>query len=158
MRYANITTYDINNGPGFRVSFFVQGCPIHCDGCFNQIAWDPDGGKAYTNETLLELMKQLDDPHISGLSILGGEPLAPYNIFWIAALCGLAKSQYPNKTIWLWSGYDFDVIKKMAENNWNMQFILDSCDVLVTGPFKKEEKDLSLPWRGSRNQEIHYLK
>lgn len=175
MRYANITSYDINNGPGFRVSLFVQGCPIHCDGCFNQQTWNPEGGKPYTAETINTIIDILKDEHISGLSILGGEPLAWYNICHVGVLCKIAKETYPDKSIWLWSGYDYNHILTEQEkyrigceaNNIDKitcslwlayNRIFENCDVLVTGPFIKEEKDLSLPWRGSKNQEIHYLK
>lgn len=175
MRYANITTYDINNGPGFRVSLFVQGCPIHCDGCFNPQTWNPNGGKPYTEEAFDKIIDELKSEHISGLSILGGEPLAWYNICHVGVLCAIVKQMFPNKSIWIWSGYTFqeinDKIEKVkvaceANNSDKMscslwlayQRIYENCDVLVTGPFIKEEKDLSLAWRGSKNQEIHYLK
>lgn len=175
MRYANITTYDINNGPGFRISLFVQGCPIHCPGCFNPQTWDLNGGKPYTQDTIDKIIELLDDEHISGLSILGGEPLAWYNVCHIGVLCKLIKEIYPNKSIWLWSGYTFDDINRTAEKlktacetndvdksacNMFLAYkrIFENCNVLVTGPFIEKEKDLSLQWRGSRNQEIHYLK
>jgi anaerobic ribonucleoside-triphosphate reductase activating protein len=175
MRYANITTYDINNGPGFRVSLFVQGCPIRCDGCFNPQTWDVNGGKPYTQETLDTIINSLNDEHISGLSILGGEPLAWYNICHIGVLCKIVRDKFPNKSIWIWSGYTFNDIIYTSENlkiacesnnidkkSCNMWLaykrIFENCNVLVTGPFIKEQKDLSLAWRGSKNQEIHYLK
>ena len=146
MKYADIKNYDIANGPGCRVSLFVSGCRQHCHGCFNEEAQSFDYGTEYTAETHLKLLMMLRDEHIAGLSILGGEPFEPENREWLLRLCSAAKYMYPQKDIWVWTGYMFENLRDLL--------IFDYVDVLVDGPFIQEKKNLSLAYRGSENQRV----
>lgn len=146
MNYAAIKNYDIANGPGCRVSLFVSGCRHHCKGCFNAEAQAFDYGTEYTAETRRELLNMLSDEHISGLSILGGEPFEPENREEVLQLCAAAKSWYPEKNIWVWTGGEFEDLKNLPV----MQYI----DVLIDGPFVETLKNLSLFYRGSLNQRV----
>lgn len=146
MNYAAIKNYDIANGPGCRVSLFVSGCRHHCKGCFNAEAQAFDYGTEYTAETRRELLNMLSDEHISGLSILGGEPFEPENREEVLQLCAAAKSWYPEKNIWIWTGGEFEDLKNLPV----MQYI----DVLIDGPFVETLKNLSLFYRGSLNQRV----
>ena len=146
MNYAAIKNYDIANGPGCRVSLFVTGCRHHCKGCFNAEAQAFDYGTEYTAETRRELLGMLSDEHIAGLSILGGEPFEPENREEVLQLCAAAKSLYPEKDIWVWTGGEFEDLKNLPV----MQYI----DVLIDGPFVETLKNLSLFYRGSLNQRV----
>ena len=150
MRYNTIRQLDIANGPGCRVSIFVQGCTFECVGCFNKVARDFKGGKEFTEQTM-ELLIELAKPdHIKGLSILGGEPLHPRNRTDVLDLVKKFKEAYPDKTIWLWTGY-------LLEDGF--EDLVDSkIDVLIDGLFKEELKDLRLKYRGSSNQRVIDLK
>ena len=146
MRYNTIRQLDIANGPGTRVSIFVQGCHFNCPGCFNTVAKDFSGGKEFTEQTM-ELLLELAEPtYISGLSILGGEPLHPRNRTDVLALVKKFKEVYPEKTVWLWTGYLWE---EVAED-----LISSGVDVVVDGQFVEELKDLRLKYRGSSNQRI----
>lgn len=147
-KYARIKKLDIANGDGIRTSIYFTGCPIHCEGCFNQELWDPNYGQEYTEQTYQEIKDSMNE-HISGLSILGGEPLSGYNVNTVIELCKRFKTDFPNKTIYLWTGYIFDSIASSTK-----MIISQYCDIIVEGPFKIEERDLSLKMRGSRNQRI----
>ena len=150
MRYNTIRQLDIANGPGVRVSIFVQGCTFNCPGCFNTVAKDFEGGTEYT-ETTQECILELAKPtHISGLSILGGEPLHPKNRSTVLELVRKFKEVYPDKTVWLWTGY---LIEDVFED------LVDSgIDFVVDGLFKEDLKDLRLKYRGSSNQRVIDLK
>lgn len=150
MRYAKIRKMDISNGEGVRVSLFVQGCSFHCKNCFNPETWDFNGGKDFTTVEVDKIIKLCNKDYIAGLSILGGEPLHPNNIESVSMLCEYFKFKYPNKTIWLWSGFKYEDILT-RENNYN---IFNYIDVLVDGQFEKDKKDLTLKWRGSSNQRV----
>lgn len=150
MRYAKIRKMDISNGEGIRVSLFVQGCSFHCKNCFNQETWDFNGGKEFTTEEVDKIIKLANKDYIAGLSILGGEPLHPNNIESVSMLCEYFKFKYPEKTIWIWTGFKYeDILKK--ENNYN---IFNYIDVLIDGQFEEDKKDLTLKWRGSSNQRV----
>lgn len=146
MNYADIKCPDIANGPGCRVSVFVSGCRRHCKGCFNSEAWDFNYGKEFTTETMFELLELLDSPNISGLSILGGDPFEPENWEAIYEICGLVRMLYPDKNIWLWTGYLWEDIKHIP--------VVKYIDVLIDGPFIEVQRDLTLYFRGSRNQRV----
>ena len=150
MRYAKIRKMDISNGEGVRVSLFVQGCSFHCKNCFNQETWDFNGGKEFTTEEVGKIIELANKDYIVGLSVLGGEPLHPNNIESVSMLCEYFKFKYPEKSIWLWTGFKYEDILKM-ENNYN---IFNYIDVLVDGQFEEDKKDLMLKWRGSSNQRI----
>ena len=145
MHYAAIKPLDIANGPGIRVSLFVSGCRRRCKECFNAEAWDFNYGQEFTWDTLHELESLVNNEHVAGLSILGGDPLEPENREWIETLCAYIKYNC-GKTIWLWTGYSWEDVKDLS--------IMNYIDVLVDGPFVKEQKDLSLYYRGSRNQRV----
>lgn len=148
MNYGKINKHDIANGEGVRVSLFVSGCPHRCKDCFNPETWSYEYGEEFTANTISEIINALEPEHISGLTILGGEPLAPTNVLSLLDLCSIVQYIYPNKTIWLYTGYDWeDIIEDDPR-------ILDYIDVLVDGRFILEEKDISLKFRGSRNQRI----
>ena len=150
MRYNIIKQLDIANGPGCRVSLFVQGCSFNCPGCFNPIAQSFEGGKEFTDQTLDALISLLEPDHISGLSILGGEPLHPQNRETVIKLTKQLKKVYPEKTIWLWTGYQIEDV---------FEDIVDSgIDVVVDGQFKEELKDFRLKYKGSSNQRVIDLK
>lgn len=146
MNYGKLNSHDIANGPGVRVSLFVSGCEHYCKGCFNSEAWDFDYGKVFTAKTFSRILKLLDDDHISGLTVLGGEPLNPRNQHIVTTVCRLVKEKFPDKDIWVYTGYDYDMVKDHA--------IMNFIDVLVDGPFIEDLKDISLKFRGSSNQRI----
>ena len=146
MRYNTIRQLDIANGPGCRVSLFVQGCSFNCPGCFNTIAKDFEGGKEFTADTVEVLLKLCEPAHVSGLSILGGEPLHPRNRAVVLELTKLFKEKYPEKTVWVWTGYLWDEVKDLLSGS--------GVDVLVDGRFEEGKKDLRLKYRGSSNQRV----
>ncbi len=150
MRYNTIRQLDIANGPGVRVSIFVQGCTFNCPGCFNTVARDFEGGKEFTDQTM-ELLLELAKPaHISGISLLGGEPLHPRNRAEVFNIVRKFKEAYPEKTVWLWTGYLLeDVFEDLVDSR---------IDVVVDGRFVEELKDLRLKYRGSSNQRVLDLK
>lgn len=149
MRYNKIRKMDISNGPGIRVSIFVQGCTFNCKDCFNPETHNFEGGKEFCDETMQKLMELCGKDYIAGLSILGGEPLHPNNIATTKEIAYKFHNTYKNKNLWLWSGFQFEDILKMEDSN-----ILDVVDVLVDGQFKTYYKDYSLKWRGSSNQRV----
>lgn len=146
MNYAAIKETDIANGSGVRVSLFVSGCNRHCKGCFNSEIWDFDAGERFDGFIAVKLFKLVDREFISGLSILGGEPLDPRNISIVGGLVRSLKEALPGKTIWIYTGYKFEEI---AHNEF-IRYV----DVIVDGEFIEAEKDISLRFRGSRNQRI----
>ena len=152
MNYASIVRADIANGEGFRVSLFVTGCLRNCPGCFNKQAQDPSFGKFFDEEAKKKIFAELDQEWCKGLSLLGGEPMSKLsdNRKQVIALCKEVKEKYPDKDIWMWSGYTMDELKQDPET----QDIFKYIDVIVDGPFVLEKKDLSIPFRGSSNQRI----
>ncbi len=147
MRYNKIRKMDISNGPGVRVSIFFQGCHFHCPGCFNADTWDFDGGKEFNDDVINHILDLCNNDVISGLSMLGGEPLNPKNILGSTKLAKLFKEKYPNKTIWLWSGYLFDEYIYDKE-------IIDYLDVIIDGQFKIDLSSPLLKFKGSSNQRV----
>lgn len=156
MRYNKIRKMDISNGDGIRVSIFVQGCHFHCPGCFNPETHDFSGGIQFDENTLSILLKLLDKPWIDGLSILGGEPLNPENVNTVYEIVKAVKSKYPNKTIWLWTGYTYDSIININNELLQQINVLSFCDVLIDGQYNKVLYDPSLKFRGSSNQNIYH--
>ena len=147
MRYANIKNLDISNGPGIRVSLFVSGCRRHCKGCFNEVAQSFEYGTRFGSETLVELLRLLSNPHIKGLSVLGGEPLEPENRDTVLDICKAIRVAFgAKKTIWMWTGYSWEDVKDLP--------VMEYLDVLVDGPFVEEQKNLCLPYCGSENQRV----
>ena len=156
MNYAEIKNCDIANGPGVRVSLFVSGCTHHCPGCFNQVAWDFDYGKPFTQETIDSILAMLQPGYIKGLTLLGGEPFEPENQPAVVELLRQIKAKYPEKSIWAFSGYLFDRdILAGRLGPWEItREYLGYLDVLVDGPFVESRKNLGLRFRGSENQRI----
>ena len=153
MNYGRIIKYDVANGEGVRTSLFVSGCTNHCPGCFNQEAQDFNYGKLYTQDTENILLDCIKQPYISGLSILGGDPLCQDDMGLITLNFLARKVHSLGKTVWLWTGFKWEDFN--FTNNFSLQsLLLSACDVVVDGPFIEAEKDLSLAFRGSRNQRI----
>ncbi len=146
MKYAQIDTCDFNNGDGIRITLWVSGCPLHCKGCHNKQLWDRNYGNEFNKSTLDKIIELLKKPYISGLSILGGEPLAPYNIVPVLNTIEIVKAYLPNKNIWLWSGYN--------EEEIDIQELKEAgLDVLICGRFEKDKK-INGKYFGSSNQKI----
>ena len=150
MRYNLIRKMDISNGPGVRVSIFMQGCNFHCKNCFNPETWDFEGGQEFTEDTINKVLELSDKKEVKGLSILGGEPMHPTNIEGTTKLAKAFKEKYPEKNIWAWSGFKYEDIK----NNDVFNYI----DVLVDGQYKDELHDPTLKWKGSSNQRVIDIK
>ena len=156
MNYGNIKECDIADGPGVRVSLFVSGCRHHCKGCFNKETWDFDYGMPYTKETEDEIIRLLAPSYIQGLTLLGGEPFEPENQEELAGLLKRVRETYPDKDIWCYTGYLYDVDLSKGGKVYTevTEEMLSYIDVLVDGEFIEEEKDVTLVFRGSRNQRI----
>ncbi len=153
MNYSQLIACDTANGEGVRTSLFVSGCTNHCPGCFNQEAQDFNYGKLYTQDTENILLDCIKQPYISGLSILGGDPLCQDDMGLITLNFLAHKVHSLGKTVWLWTGFKWEDFN--FTNNFSLQsLLLSACDVVVDGPFIEAEKDLSLAFRGSRNQRI----
>ena len=146
MRYNKIRKMDISNGPGIRVSIFMQGCSFHCKDCFNSETWDFKAGKEFNDEVINKVLDLASLPHIVGLSILGGEPMHPNNREGTIKLAKAFKKRYPDKDIWVWSGYLFDELKDIEG--------LSYIDTLVDGRFVLEQANPTLKFRGSSNQRV----
>ena len=153
MNYSQLIACDTANGEGVRTSLFVSGCTNHCPGCFNQEAQDFNYGKLYTQDTENILLDCIKQPYISGLSILGGDPLCQDDMGLITLNFLAHKVHSLGKTVWLWTGFKWENFN--FTNNFSLQsLLLSACDVVVDGPFIEAEKDLTLAFRGSRNQRI----
>ena len=156
VNYGEIKKCDIANGEGVRVALFVSGCRHHCKGCFNSMTWDFNYGNEFTENEINRVIKELDHSYVSGLSVLGGEPLEHVNQQGLLPLLKRVKEKFPDKNIWCYSGYTFetDIMGKMY-NNWKeTPEILSYIDVLVDGKFEEDKKDIKLRFRGSSNQRI----
>lgn len=150
LRCGNIKKNDIANGPGIRLSFFVTGCHFRCNECFNSEIWDRDSGFPVTDTVMLGTYAELANQQYTGISILGGEPMEPYNIAGVYAITQDVKKIFRGrKSVWVYTGYTWDNLVKYAE-----QGLLDYVDVIVDGQFIEEEKDPSLQFRGSSNQRV----
>ena len=156
MFYSDIKTCDIANGPGVRVTIFVSGCTHHCKGCFNEVTWNFQYGREFTEDTIEEILQALEPDYITGLTLLGGEPLEYVNQKGLLPLVRAVKEQYPQKDIWCYSGYLFDeqIVKDFC-NRWEeTRELLGYLDVLVDGKFIEEQKNISLQFKGSENQRV----
>lgn len=176
MRINSIYDADLQNGEGVGVTIGIIGCSQKCPGCFNQEAWNFYGGREYTKKEEENIINLLNRPYINHLSVIGGEPLMPQNVKELASLLRKVKSTFFTKKIWIWSGFYFDAIRRMAydmnlnegiypiHTSWNweqkmaLRKILNLADILVDGPFIQEKKDITLKWRGSSNQRVIDLK
>lgn len=160
MYYGNIKEYDIADGPGVRVSLFVSGCRHHCKGCFNSETWDFSYGQPYTKETEDHIISQLKSEYIQGLTLLGGEPFEPANQTELVKLLKRVREECPGKDIWCYTGfiYDEDFVPGGRAYCEVTEEMLSYLDVLVDGPFIEEQKDITLLFRGSKNQRIIHMK
>ncbi len=147
MRYNKIREMDISDGPGVRVSIFMQGCAFNCEKCFNPETHDFTKGEEFTDETIDKVLKLCEPDHIEGLSILGGEPMHPNNIEGTTKLAKAFKAKYPQKSLWAWSGFLFDKGLKDKE-------VMNYVDVLVDGQYVDALRNPTLEWRGSANQRV----
>ena len=156
MNYATIKPVDIANGPGVRVSLFVSGCRHHCKGCFNAQAWDFEYGEPFTEEVWQKIFSALDHDYMEGITLLGGEPMEPENQAGLLPILKELKKRFPQKTIWCFSGYDFekDILGRMMKESEVTRELVPLLDVLVDGKFVEDLKNLSLKFRGSENQRI----
>lgn len=147
MRYNKIRKMDISNGPGVRVSIFMQGCTFHCKKCFNPETHDFNGGKEFSEDTIQRVLELAENENIQGLSILGGEPMHPKNIEGTTKFAKAFKEKFPNKTVWSWTGFLFDKDLKGKE-------ALKYVDVLVDGQYLDELRNPNLKYCGSSNQRV----
>ncbi len=157
MHYATIKENDIANGEGIRTSLFVSGCTHHCKNCFNEVAWDFDYGKPFTDAVAAEIIASCAPMYNSGLSLLGGEPMEPQNQRALLPFVRDFKKAHPNKTIWCYSGYTYEQLTGAEESRGHCEVtaaLLECLDVLVDGKFVEELYDISLRFRGSKNQRL----
>ena len=150
-RYNKIRKMDISNGPGVRVSVFMQGCTFNCKNCFNPETHDFNGGKEFTDDTINEILNFCNNSYIAGLSILGGEPLHNKNIDASTKLAKAFKEKYPDKSIWIWTGFNFEDYVMDKE-------ITKYADFIVDGQFEEDKKNPKLLYSGSSNQRVINVK
>ncbi len=146
MRYHNITKDDMLNGEGLRVVLWVAGCGHACPGCHNPVTWDADGGLPFDSDAEDELFAELGKDYVSGVTLSGGDPLFPANRADVGALCARIRQRFPDKTIWLYTGYTREEIQDLP--------LLENVDVVVDGRFVQAQADSQLHWRGSANQRV----
>ena len=157
MRYAGLNRNDMSAAPGVSVSFFTQGCPHHCKGCHNPETWDFDGGEEFTFDTLNDIVNSLTANEVSrSLAIMGGEPLCEQNAFLTLLVVKTVKERLPNTKIYIWSGYTYDKLQHNGDPH--VKQVLEYADYLIDGPYIQELRDITLPLRGSSNQNIIDLK
>lgn len=156
MNYAEIKYYDIANGVGTRTTLFVSGCSHHCDECFQPQTWNFDFGEPFTDEVADKIIESLEPSYVRGLTVLGGEPMEPENQRGLVDFLERVKAKYPNKTIWCFTGdlYENLIDSMNLRHTEVTDRILDCIDVLVDGPYEKENHDISLRFRGSSNQRL----
>lgn len=154
MRYAGIIKNDFSAAPGVSVTFYTQGCPHHCSGCHNPETWNFEGGKEFTPEVIDEILEALTANNIMrSLAIQGGEPLCVENEFLTLLIVKTVKEKFPDIKVYIWTGYYFNSLP----NTPYIKQILELTDCLIDGPYIEEERDITLPMRGSRNQNIIYF-
>lgn len=159
MYYGAIKKNDVADGPGVRVTIFVSGCTHHCEDCFQPETWNFEYGQLFTPETEEEILEALKPEYITGLTLLGGEPMEPVNQRVLVPFLHRVKETYPNKNIWCFSGYLYDELV-----GWIIGYgrarcevtdeMLSMIDVLVDGEFEKDKRNLMLKFRGSENQRL----
>lgn len=173
MKYHNITYPDMNNGDGLRVVLWLSGCSHHCKGCQNPQTWNPDSGIEFDLSAKEEIFEQLSNDYINGITFSGGDPLHKNNIDEVLNLISEIRATFPNKTVWLYTGYKIEEIgfcKAMCnflKGNCNFQEALDNesenlirqmiitqCDALVDGRYDESKRNVNLPWVGSSNQRV----
>lgn len=150
INYQKITLFDTANGPGIRSTLWVSGCNHQCKGCQNPETWDKNSGNLFTNDTMDQILDSLRYPYIRGLTISGGDPLYPSNRGTVTDIVKKVKEIYPDKDIWVWTGYLYKEVHHLD--------IMNYIDVLVDGPFILEQRDITLPYSGSPNQKVINVK
>lgn len=159
MNYHNIVHDDMLNGDGLRVTLFVSGCSHFCKGCQNPQTWPCESGIVFDENALYELREELSKGYISGLTLTGGDPLHERNAPEVATLCMWFKREFPNKSLWVYTGDTWEEIFERKDPSWHYaRHIVKMADVVVDGRFIEERKDISLHWRGSSNQRVIYVK
>lgn len=156
MNYAEIKYCDIANGEGVRTTLFVSGCRHHCKNCFQPETWSFSYGNEFDSGIEQKILESLKGPFVDGITLLGGEPMEPENQRALLPFLRNVKQAYPNKTVWCYTG---DVFEDLQDKNSNRHTeatdeLLSLIDVLVDGPYVEAEHDISLRFRGSRNQRI----
>lgn len=146
MRFHNITTDDMLNGDGLRTVLWVSGCSHCCKECQNPVTWDPNGGLLFDKEAKKELFEKLGKDYISGITFSGGDPLHTSNRREVTALAKECREQFPDKTIWLYTGFLWESVHHLP--------VMEYIDVLIDGEFECDKKDVNLHWRGSPNQRV----
>ncbi len=146
MRYHNITKDDMLNGDGLRTVLWVAGCSHGCKGCHNPITWDIEGGLLFDEPAKAELFAELEKDYVSGVTFSGGDPLHELNRSDVGKLVLEICEKYPDKSIWLYTGYNWEEIKDIP--------FIKNIDVLVDGEFIEALKDNTLKWKGSSNQRV----
>lgn len=146
MRYHNITKDDMLNGDGLRVVLWVSGCSHKCKGCHNPVTWDPEDGLLFDEEAKAEIFRELAHDYISGITFSGGDPLYPGNVAEVTELAKEIRQKFPEKGIWLYTGYLWEEVEKLE--------IVNHIDILVDGKFEIDKKDNLLHWKGSSNQRV----
>ena len=149
MNYMKIDKSSICNGLGWRVVLWVSGCTLCCKNCFNRETWDCNAGQPFDEKAKQFIFEQLSKPYIKGITISGGHPLDAYNFEDVLSLSKEIKAKFPDKDIWLYTGYLYEELYYK-----DISRILLYIDVLVDGPYIEEQRDITLPWRGSRNQRV----
>jgi len=167
--YAQIRSMDLSNGEGIGIALFVQGCRFRCSNCFNPETWDFNGGKEWTGKTKDKFIELASKPYIKRISILGGEPLAEENLDGVLDLVNEIRLSCPQKSIWLYTGFTWEDIWEPGIHGtdlygkpWNsysifqirIQNIVKQCNILVDGQYIDSQRDITLPYRGSRNQRL----
>ena len=157
MKYAQVFTCDIANGPGCRTSLFVSGCTHHCKDCFNEVAWDFNYGREFDSQVQDELIKESRPSYIDGFTFLGGEPMEVANQKALRPFLERIRTELPGKNIWIYSGYTYEELTDPHNTRCHREdtdAILAMTDVLVDGRFELDKKDITLRFRGSSNQRV----
>ena len=154
MNYIKITKNDIANGEGVRVVLWLSGCSHNCKGCHNPQTHDPLAGKLFDKNAKMEIVEELNKPYIAGITLSGGDPLYEDNLIDVLNLINEIRDEFPNKTIWIYSGYTYE---NCGESPLRKE-IVERCDVFVDGRYREDLKDITLQWRGSSNQRVINIK
>lgn len=164
MNYHNLTYPDQNNGDGLRVVLWLSGCSHHCKGCQNPQTWNTNSGIPFNESAKEELFRELDRDYISGITLSGGDPLNESNLDGVLNLVNEIRLLFPNKSIWLYTGYTWEqIIYPIVTDDLNPERdekirkrkeIISQCDILVDGRYIEEKRDITLKWRGSSNQRV----
>ena len=176
MNYHNITYPDQNNGDGLRVVLWLSGCSHHCKGCQNPQTWDTNSGVPFDESAKEEIFKELNKDYISGITLSGGDPLNEANLDGVLGLVNQIRLLFPQKTIWLYTGYrvrgiqeglfvltpnvitdkisDHKEIINRVNEDVKRSDIIKQCDVLIDGRYIEKKRDITLKWRGSSNQRV----